>query len=496
MKPKLFNLVLLIGFTSTLNSQVILYRTCNYTGISKSLGTGYHNLLAMGIGNDNLSSIKVPYGYSITLYMDDNFKGAKTVYSEDISCLPLGWNNAVSSVYISYNENNNNRWWNNNDNNNNDGVTLYRDCNYQGYSKTLAEGSFTVYELGVGNDNLSSIRVPNGYSITLYVDNNYQGATIKYSDDISCLPYDWNDRVSSVTINRKWNNFGWNNNNNNNNNDVVTLFSNCYYNGLSKSLTTGSYRYFDLGIGNDQLSSIRISNGYSITLFQDDNYQGNSIVYTDDISCLSANWNERASSVIVSRVGDNNRGGWNNNNNNASVTLFTDCNYTGASSMLGLGYHNLNMMGINNDALSSIRVPSGYYAILYENDNYQGASTTLYNDNYCLPGNWNNRVSSIYVGQSGNNNNFQFNYGKITLYEDCNYTGASNTLGVGYHDLSELGIRNDALSSIRIPQGYSVTLYKDDNFLGSQTTENADIPCFNYLWNNKVSSIRVYKTGQ
>ncbi|HSU28320.1 MAG TPA: beta/gamma crystallin-related protein [Chitinophagaceae bacterium] len=497
MKPKLFNLILLIGFSAPLSAQVTLYSSCNYQGFNKTLGVGYHNAYDLGIGNDQLSSFRVPAGYTIRLYIDDNFKGPQTDYSEDVSCLPLGLNNKVSSVYISYNGNNNNGLWGNN--NNNEGVTLYKDCNYQGYSKTLGEGSFKVYELGIGNDQLSSIRVPNGYSISLFEDDYFKGATTKYDDDISCLPAYWNERTSSVTITRKWNNFGWNNNNNNNNNyaEVVTLFTDCNYHGLSKSLSPGSYRYYDLGIGNDKLSSIRISNGYSITLFQDDNYQGSSIVYNDDVSCLSANWNERASSVIISKIGNNNPGGWNNNNNNnASVTLYSDCNYSGAYSMLAPGYHNLYTLGISNDVLSSIRIPNGYYVILYEDDNYKGASTTIYNDTYCLPGSWDNRTSSIYVGQSGNNNNFQNYFAKVTLYEDCNYGGGSHSLGIGYHALNELGIRNDALSSIRIPQGYSVTLYKDDNFHGSQTTETGDIPCFNSLWNDKVTSIRVFKTGQ
>ena len=394
MKPRLFILILLAGFSFPLFAQVTLYSSCNYFGFSKSLEKGYYNTNDLGIGNDKLSSIRVPDGYTITLYQDGDFKGQSTLYSSDISCLPGDWNDKVSSVYVNYERNYSN----------NEAVTLYMDCNYRGYSKSLGEGSYRVYELGISNDQLSSIRVPRGYSITLYQDDNFQGSSTRYEEDIPCLPVNWNDRTSSIVITRRWNNFGWNNNNNA---VVVTLFSDCNYGGLNKSLGTGTYKYYELGIGNDQLSSIRISNGYSLVLFQDDNFQGQSITYLDDVACLNPNWNKKVSSVIISTLADNGRGRWNNNNNN-----------------------------------------------------------------------------------------IQNNIPVVTLFEGCSYLGQSSSLGTGYFNMSELGIPNDALSSLRVAPGYSVTLYKDDNFIGQLTTVTGDVSCLGFFINDRTSSIRVFRTGQ
>lgn len=77
---------------------------------------------------------------------------------------------------------------------------------------------------------------------------------------------------------------------------------------------------------------------------------------------------------------------------------------------------------------------------------------------------------------------------KVVLYEHCNYVGRSVALGPGSYPFSKLmatGFPNDALSSLRIPQGYSVQLFQDD--IGSRSiTLTADAPC---LVNNGFNDI-------
>ncbi|WP_274474465.1 beta/gamma crystallin-related protein [Mangrovimonas aestuarii] len=83
------------------------------------------------------------------------------------------------------------------------GVTLYKDCGFKGGSNKLGVGRYNYDELGIGNDNLSSIRVPRGYKITLYRESNFEGRSKTYYDDVSCLSDDdWNDRTSSIKVSR------------------------------------------------------------------------------------------------------------------------------------------------------------------------------------------------------------------------------------------------------------------------------------------------------
>lgn len=90
--------------------------------------------------------------------------------------------------------------------NNNGIVTLYSDCQYNGYSVSLQEGSYTLGQLqslGVENDETSSIKVQSGFKATLYWDNNFQGTTLVKTGDDDCLVDDsFNDKLSSIIISR------------------------------------------------------------------------------------------------------------------------------------------------------------------------------------------------------------------------------------------------------------------------------------------------------
>lgn len=96
---------------STLKAQ--FFSDCNYGGKMVELGPGkYANAAAMGAKNDDISSIKVPKGLSVTIYEDNDFKGAEKRLRANqgpvnIECLTSEtmkgmkkWNDQVSSVIV------------------------------------------------------------------------------------------------------------------------------------------------------------------------------------------------------------------------------------------------------------------------------------------------------------------------------------------------------------------------------------------------------------
>lgn len=96
------------------------------------------------------------------------------------------------------------------------------------------------------------------------------------------------------------------------------------------------------------------------------------------------------------------------------VTAYKDCNYTGFSGGLEVGDYNLarlNSLGILNDDISSLKITQGFQAILYQDDNFGGASTVINSDNTCLNTTWNDKVSSIKVLPNG-----VTNLGNATYY--------------------------------------------------------------------------------
>jgi hypothetical protein len=71
----------------------------------------------------------------------------------------------------------------------------------------------------------------------------------------------------------------------------------------------------------------------------------------------------------------------------AVSTVYLDCNFSGTAAGLGVGDYTLGQLlsrGIGNDAISSLRVSSGYEVILYQHDNFSGWARTYIGDDACL----------------------------------------------------------------------------------------------------------------
>lgn len=88
---------------NTTSGDIYIYQDANYGGRSASLGIGNYTLASLqkkGFKNDDLSSIKCPWGYKVTLYADDNYKGSKKVVTADMSYVGNDWNDKVSSIKV------------------------------------------------------------------------------------------------------------------------------------------------------------------------------------------------------------------------------------------------------------------------------------------------------------------------------------------------------------------------------------------------------------
>jgi hypothetical protein len=97
----------------------------------------------------------------------------------------------------------------------------------------------------------------------------------------------------------------------------------------------------------------------------------------------------------------------------STTYLYQHCNYDGYRVGLGPGDYNmfdLQARGVTNDDLSSLQVPDGYQATLYQDWNFTGYSVTLSGDTSCLVNvgsgrndgrNWNDDISSLRIRSVG-----------------------------------------------------------------------------------------------
>ena len=262
-------------------------------------------------------------------------------------------------------------------------------------SIALVPGTYTLAQLvaqGIKNDDISQIDVNIGFAVILYESDNFTGKSVYYGTNTQCLPLDWDNKASSLKVICLSNDpstvncagFGG------------SLFSDCFGSGVPVSAGTYTAEQLTaLSVTSNTVSGIRVNNGFSITLYNGDNFTGQSVSFTGPtVTCLPAQWDNVMKSVKVTCL------------SNPAPTIcaggvaggiFDDCDHEGIS--VGLGDYNstrLKAMGMPVKGISKVTVTNGYAITLFEKDDFSGKSIT-HTGKLCLSSNWSNTAAAIKV---------------------------------------------------------------------------------------------------
>ncbi len=80
-------------------------------------------------------------------------------------------------------------------------VTMYTNCEYGGESRFFRPGRYNWNQLGLPNDEVSSLKIPAGMSVKLYADSEFAGPGITVTSNVACLAdQDFNDKTSSFEV--------------------------------------------------------------------------------------------------------------------------------------------------------------------------------------------------------------------------------------------------------------------------------------------------------
>jgi len=303
----------------------------------------------------------------------------------------------------------------------------------------------------------------------------------------------------------------------------ITVFTECNFQGRAIPLTPGIYDAAALkraGIGDNTISSIVVSDGFSTTLYIDDRLDGRSGTLYAASSCLDKDrFDNEISSLTVQKRGDEGKVAqaarlkYPSRNNAERVKFYSFCDYRGVEVELGAGDYRLSELkeaGINNNDISSIRVPRGFKVTVFENDFFRGRSLTLADNDNCLRNDGlDEQISSVSITVDERllaNNTSQASTGSssttgqaavsnVIAYSECGFQGLSVELKPGEYtvaELQKLGMPNNAISSFRLPPGYSAAIYENDFFRGNGKLLEADSRCLiGDQLNDKISSIVV-----
>lgn len=163
-------------------------------------------------------------------------------------------------------------------------VVIYQHADYKGARKAFQPGKYAMQELGIGNDQLSSLRVPAGLMATLYRNHLFTGDHRIVLLDTNFIGQEFNDQTSSMEIEQ-----------------CAVIFQHAQYRGAFQNLAPGKYNMKDLSFGHDTLSSARVPKGWKVTLYMHHNFQGPKKILMQDTKYVGDTFNDQVSSLVVER---------------------------------------------------------------------------------------------------------------------------------------------------------------------------------------------------
>ena len=330
--------------------------------------------------------------------------------------------------------------------------------------------------------------------------------------------------------------------------NIASLYADSDYRGYSTSLGEGSYTQADLamyGISAKDISSLKVTKGFKITLYENADFTGNSKSWTTDASFVGGDWNDKACSVRIEpngksglsgnfKIMNRNSGKYldldnNKTDNNTAIVQFDDegvdasQTWTFTEVMKGKGVYSICSYGNKNRGMDVVDFSkdNGAQVQLYDYLGNPHQQFILYDCGegyYQLVARNSGKVVEIPQSSKGNgewikiydNNgshtqqwavveNRYDEASAVTLYTDKGYKGKAVTLSEGEYNLSRMGLYNlkdNDMSSLKVTPGFKVTIYEDDNFNGKSKSYTASESFVGEEWNDKMSSLKVEAYGK
>lgn len=408
-------LLLMLAFPLCASADVTFYSKCDYKGPGVALAPGDYTareMLQFGITQDSISAVDVPRGLTVTLYEDDRFGGRYGTLKRSDPCLENDrFSDVVSSVSIretfevtepalktearaSV------------------GVTVFTECGFKGRSATFGEGDYNLAQLkklGIINNVVSSVKVADGYTVTLFDNDFLRGRSGSLQQDHDCLARDkFDDLVSSLSVLRNVGAVAKKPKPVAVPASAITVFTQCNYGGKAINLNEGEFtttKLQELGLENNSISSIRVTEGFQVELFENDFYRGSSGTLRQNDDCLvDDRFNDTISSLVVSadaRAVKQAKALAAAPDKRVGITVFGHCNYKGGSVKLRVGRYDIDALAaesITDNVISSFKIEKGFQVTLYDSPDLSGSGKAFFANDTCLDDDkLNEKVSSLMI---------------------------------------------------------------------------------------------------
>ena len=512
VKPYLSGTVTSTGGSTTDDSDnnstsgvATLYEHSNYGGWAVSLEEGsydYKDILAKGIVNDQISSLRVSDGYKVTIYDDEGFKGKSKEFTSDASYVGDEMNDKTSSIKIEK------------INNQTSTTTSYNTVKLPNgkYSiKSVANEKYVAAENGGSDPIVANRDNYSGSWETFYIVNNDDG-TVSIKADANnkyiCAVLDEENQLTprSDSIST-WEKF------------KIYKINDSEY-GI-RSAENGKYVKADLDnggkliAGSDSISgaweAFNIEKvGDTTTNDKIEKWDGSSSVTYNTVKLSNGKYSIKSvanEKYVVAENGgsdpivanrDSYGGSWETfyliNNDDGTVSLKADANNKYVCAVLD----EENQLVPRSESVGTwekfqiYKISDTEYGLKSaENGKYVKAD--LDNGGKLIAGS--DSIAGAWEAFNIEKLGDETSSAKATFYENSNYSGWSVALSEGRYDYGTMiskGIKNDQISSVKVADGYKVTLYNDERFAGSKKTLFTDASGLGDF-NDKTSAIVIEK---
>jgi hypothetical protein len=233
--------------------------------------------------------------------------------------------------------------------------------------------------------------------LTFYLDTETGGDPFVLCNSAN-IPLEWNDQVSSIVVPSGWR---------------ATIYQDNDFSGESLDIFEGTTNWGIDDPWNDKLSSVVIYAGCPV-LFQDYDLSGPSFVMCES-GDVPVDWKNQVSSIYVPSQ-------W-------TVTVYQDFDYgflgNSMDNAVDISVGIWNAPDDQNDMIASVTISEGC-PVFYEKIDWTGLSFVMCTSGD-VPDNWKNRIGSTTVPSGW----------KVTLYNEAGLTGRSHDIAEGKWFFSE-----------------------------------------------------------
>ena len=318
-------------------------------------------------------------------------------------------------------------------------VRLYYDINQKGLFIDLPVGQYNASKISFPKNSVSSVNIPTGYQVVLYAEDDFKGEHAVLSGSTQNLNmFKFNDKMQSIEIMEQFLK---------KTEHMAVAYSHISYSGKPRGLVLGK----NINTKKDELKSISIQSGYEVLIYTaaaDDSMTLIEIVSTSSNNInIILNIPDQPLQVVVQPIQDL-------PTTTPYVKLYADIDFKGFHF-----YITTSASAHLDGSLSSIQIPFGFEAVIYEQPNNQGAYVVLSGEiNNLHFYAFNDRAKSIIVQPTRTSRE------DVVIYSKPNYLGEKMTLPIGRSDCSFVKLLNFCseayAASIKVPSGFKATLTK------------------------------------